>query len=152
MTSRIVMGWVALCLLLGGCASGEAGDVYSQADVRRAWTVEYGEIVDVEEVTIEGDRTRLGRIGGGFIGYELGRSVGGGSGRRIAGAAGAVAGAVVGQAAEQHLTRARGLQITVKLDGGRSIAVVQPADQKLAVGQRVKVLRRGDGAARVTRA
>lgn len=151
MVTRIARAWVAVCLLLGGCAASSSGNVYSPADVRRAWTVEYGEVVDLEDVTIEGEGTGLGRIGGGFIGYELGRTVGSGSGRRIAGAAGAVAGAVAGQAAEQRLARSRGYQITVELDRGRRIAIVQAADEKFRVGERVKVLRRGDGAARVTR-
>lgn len=150
MLTRIAMGWVALCLLVGGCASSSSANVYPRADVRKAWSVEYGEVVDVETVAIEGERTRLGRIGGGFVGYELGHAAGGGSGRRIAGAAGAVAGAVVGEAVEQKLTQSRGYQITVELEGGRTIAVVQAADEQFARGERVKVLRRGDGAARVT--
>lgn len=150
MLTRIAMAWAATCLLLGGCASSTSGNVYPRTDVRKAWTVEYGEVADVEAVTIEGERTRLGRIGGGFIGHELGRTVGGGSGRRIAGAAGAVAGAVVGQAVEQRLTQERGYQITVELPQGRTIAVVQAADEEFRVGDRVKLLRRGDGAARVT--
>lgn len=138
-------------LVLAGCASSSSGNVYSRNEVRRAWSVEYGRVIDIEEVVIEGERSRLGRIGGGFVGYELGRTVGSGSGRRIGGAVGAVAGAVAGQAVEKQLTRSRGYQITVELDRGRSIAIVQADDEKFTTGERVKVLRRGDGAARVTR-
>ena len=35
--------------------------------------------------------------------------------------------------------------------GGGTIAVVQAADEQFAVGERVKVMRRGNGAARVTK-
>ncbi|HEY7378448.1 MAG TPA: hypothetical protein VH542_07185, partial [Steroidobacteraceae bacterium] len=71
--------------------------------------------------------------------------------RDVAGAVGSVAGAVAEGATEEALTREQGLQITVALDKGPSVAVVQAADQQFAVGERVKILRRGDGAARVTK-
>jgi len=144
-----VAGLVAL-MVICGCAASTSADVYSRNDVRKAWSVEYGSVVDLGDVVIEGERSQLGRIGGGFIGYELGRTVGSGSGRSIAGAVGAVAGAVAGQATEERLTREKGLQITVELDKGGNVAIVQAADEKFVVGERVKVLRRGDGAARVT--
>jgi outer membrane lipoprotein SlyB len=62
-----------------------------------------------------------------------------------------VAGAVVGSAVEEGVTRQKGLQITVKLDAGGSVAVVQAADQAFAVGEKVKVYSRRDGAARVAK-
>jgi outer membrane lipoprotein SlyB len=61
-----------------------------------------------------------------------------------------VAGAVAGEAIEERATRERGLQITVDLDSGRSIMVVQAADQPFAVGERVRIYSRADGAARVS--
>lgn len=145
----------ALGLLLGlasGCSLPSRGDVYSRQETRQAWDVDHGEVTDVDPVTIEGRRSALGRVGGGYVGYEVGRAVGGrGTSGDIGGAIGAVAGAVAGEAVEEGVTRQAGLQITVRLDSGRSIAVVQAADQPFAVGERVKVFSRRDGAARVAK-
>jgi len=138
--------------LASGCTLPSRGDVYSRAETRQAWNVDYGEVVDLDEVTIEGQRTSLGRVGGGYVGYEAGRAVGGsGTSRAIGGALGTVAGAVAGEAVEEGLTRQAGLQITVRLDSGRTLAIVQAADQPFAVGEKVKVYSRGDGAARVAK-
>ena len=94
---------------------------------------------------------RLGRVGGGLVGYEAGRTVGSGAGSRVAGVVGAVAGSVAGAAIEEGVTRQKGLQITVALNGGRTLAVVQAADQRFAAGEKVKVYSRRDGAARVAK-
>jgi outer membrane lipoprotein SlyB len=58
---------------------------------------------------------------------------------------------VGGDAIEERATREQALQITVDLDKGSTIAVVQAADQQFAVGERVKILRGERGAARVTK-
>jgi outer membrane lipoprotein SlyB len=142
---------IAAAVLAAGCAAPQGGSVYSRNEARQAWNVAYGEVVAIGDATIEGRRTAVGRVGGGFVGYEVGKSIGGGSGSDIAGAVGAVAGAVAGEAVEEQATRQRGLEITVDLDGGRTIMVVQAADQAFAVGERVRVYTRGDGAARVAR-
>jgi outer membrane lipoprotein SlyB len=153
MWRNAAMAALGLALALAaGCTLPSRGDVYSRAETRQAWNVDYGEVVDLDEVTIEGQRTSLGRIGGGYVGYEVGRAVGGsGTSRAIGGALGTVAGAVAGEAVEEGLTRQAGLQITVRLDSGRTIAIVQAADQPFAVGEKVKVYSRGDGAARVAK-
>jgi outer membrane lipoprotein SlyB len=137
--------------LAAGCSLPQGGSVYSRNEVRQTWNVAYGEVVALGDAIIEGRQTAVGRVGGGFVGYEVGRSVGGGSGSDIAGAVGAVAGAVAGEAVEEQATRQRGLEITVDLEGGRTIMVVQAADQSFAIGERVRVYTRGDGAARVAR-
>lgn len=134
-------------LLLGGCAATR-GPVYPRSQAQSAWNVHDGRVVDLESATIEGRRTRVGRIGGGLIGYEVGRTVGQGAGSRIAGAVGAVAGAVAGENVEERATRQPAYAITVELDGGRTLQVIQPADQQFAVGERVRVYTRG-GQARV---
>ncbi|MEX0733962.1 MAG: hypothetical protein WD944_04465 [Steroidobacteraceae bacterium] len=139
-------------LLAQGCASPSSGRIYSRHEARLAWDVNYGRVVAIDDAIIEGRRTALGRIGGGLIGYEAGRTVGGGSGRAVAGAVGAVAGAVAGQAIEERATREEAWQFTVDLERGRTIAVVQARDQSFAVGERVRVYMRRDGAARVAKA
>jgi outer membrane lipoprotein SlyB len=137
---------------LTGCASPSSGKVYSREEARTAWRVTEGQVVDVQPVLIEGQKSWLGTAGGGYIGYELGRTVGSGSGRDLAGAVGGVVGATVGQATEERVTRQDGLQIVVELDRqGETIAIVQANDVSFSPGERVRVLRRGDGAARVTK-
>jgi outer membrane lipoprotein SlyB len=137
--------------LLCACATPSSGKIYSREEARTSWTVVEGRVSDIKPVQIEGNRSVLGTAGGGYVGYELGRTLGSGRGRDLAGAVGAVAGAATGQAVEERVTRQNGLQITIDLDRGESIAVVQAADVAFEPGERVKVLRRGDGAARVAK-
>jgi outer membrane lipoprotein SlyB len=134
-----------------GCATSASSKVYPRYQAQQAWTVEYGKVTGLDAVTIGGERGYLGSAGGGYIGYEVGRYVVDGSGRGVAGAVGAVAGAVAGDAVEERVTRQEGLQITVDLEEGSTVAIVQAADQPFAVGERVKVLRGQRGAARVTK-
>jgi len=149
--SRFIL--IALCgaLVSVGCVTSNPGSVYPRHQTQQAWSVEEGKVSDIKDVSIEGERTGLGRIGGGYIGYEVGRYAVNGRATDVAGAVGAVAGAVAGGATEERITRQKGFEITVNLDKGASIAVVQAADQQFQVGERVKILRRGDGAARVTK-
>ncbi len=146
-----VLFLVIAALAGAGCAPPASGRYYSRQETRVAWQVDYGKVVAVAGVVIEGQRTALGRVGGGLIGHEAGRTVGDGSGRDVAAAVGAVTGAVAGQAIEERTTREDGWQITVELDGGRTIAVVQARDQDFAPGERVRVYTRRGGAARVAR-
>lgn len=148
---RTLFAAVLATCIVAGCASSASSKVYPRHQALKTWTVEYGKVAGVDDVTIEGDRSHLGRIGGGYVGYEVGRAAVDGSGRGVAGAVGAVAGAVAGDAIEERVTRQQGLQITVELDKGSTIAVVQAADQQFAVGERVKVLRGQRGAARVSK-
>jgi outer membrane lipoprotein SlyB len=50
---------------------------------------------------------------------------------------------------EEGVMSKEGLEITVKLDNGRMIAVTQEADEQFRVGERVRVLS-GGGVTRVT--
>lgn len=143
-----VMILMTAAAVSAGCATPASGRVYSRDEARMAWDVRFGEVMAVDEAIIEGRRTPLGRIGGGWIGYEAGRAVG----SHVSGAVGAVAGAVAGQAIEERATREDAWQITVELESGRTIAVVQAQDQAFQVGERVRVYMRRDGAARVGKA
>ena len=148
---RSLLTALLMTSLGAGCASSASSKVYPRYQAQQVWRVEYGKVTEVDAVTIEGERSYLGRAGGGYIGYEVGRAAVDGSGRGVAGAVGAVAGAVAGDAVEERATRQPGLQITVDLDEGATVAIVQATDQPFAVGERVKVLRGQRGAARVTK-
>lgn len=142
------------CLLIGvclvaGCARGLGGGDYSRGDARQAYRVQYGEVVRVDPVTIEGEYTSLGTTGGGLVGYSLGRVIGDGAGSRVAGAVGAVGGAVVGREAEKAATTVNGLEITVDLDRAGLLLIVQSADVPFEPGERVRVIRGAGDEARV---
>lgn len=136
--------------LLSGCAaSPTSANTVSRSETGRAHRVENGEIVLVREVTIEGESRGLGAAAGGAMGFVLGRSVGGGSGRDIATTAGAIAGAGAGSAIERNATTVPGLELTVELESGEMIVVIQAADETFDEGDSVRVIRRNDGGVRV---
>lgn len=144
----ILMVLVAVALL-AGCASSKSGEVYSRDEARQAMTVRLGVVEFVKEVKVEGGKSGLGTAAGGVIGGVAGSTIGGGRGSTLAALGGAIGGAIVGTVAEERLGRFDGLEITVKLDSGTAIAVVQEKDMMFAVGDRVRVLTTRDGTARV---
>lgn len=137
-------------LVVSGCAGSRAGNVYSRDQARTAQTVTWGTVQAVRAVRIEGTRSQVGTASGAVVGGLAGSTVGGGTGRAIATVGGAVLGGVVGAAAEEGITRTSGVEVTVAMDNGNTIAVVQEAtaDQQFGVGQRVRVLA-GGGVTRV---
>ncbi|NNC65609.1 MAG: hypothetical protein HKN84_12545 [Gammaproteobacteria bacterium] len=149
--SLILLGAV---LAIAGCARHSASSqVYPRYDTRTAYDVEYGEVVDVREVEIEGYSTFIGRWGGAVVGDAIGAEVvntTSRSTRRLARAVGGVAGAVIGEAVEREVTSEVGLEISVMLDSGGTIAVVQAADIPFAPGDRARILFGPEGSARVT--
>ena len=138
-------------MLFASCAQDTmTGDVYSQRDARQAQAVSTGKITSVRPVKIEGDHT-AGTIVGGIAGGLLGSNIGQG---RAANTAGAVGGALVGGALGSHAQQAmgsrNGIEITVRLDKGGSLSVVQQVNprEQFSVGDRVRVLSSG-GSSRV---
>ncbi|MEZ5542561.1 MAG: glycine zipper 2TM domain-containing protein [Pseudomonadota bacterium] len=131
-----------LTLLLAGCQSTLTGDSYSRDDARRIQTVQYGTVEATRPVVIEGTKTPVGTVTGGAVGGIAGSTVGGGKGSAIAAVVGAVAGGVAGAAAEEGLTRRQGVDITVHLDSGSVISVVQELtpQSSFRAGDRVRVL------------
>ena len=140
---------IAAMIALGGCASGVGGKDYSRDQTRSVQEVQMGVVESVREVNIEGTKTPIGAGAGAVVGGVAGSTVGGGKGSVVGTAVGAVLGGLGGAAAEEAITRQKGLEITVKLDSGRMIAITQAADETFQVGDRVRVLS-GGGATRVS--
>ena len=138
-----------LSLVLGACATSNSGSVYSRDDARKVQTVRTGIVESVRSVKLEGTKTPVGTIAGGAIGGIAGSSIGHGNGSTIAAVLGAVVGGLAGSAAEEGLTRKDALEITVKIDGGQLVAIVQEADEQFRAGDRVRLIESG-GTTRVS--
>ncbi|MGZ5119360.1 MAG: hypothetical protein ACXWCY_01300 [Burkholderiales bacterium] len=146
-----IVGVAAIAGVLSGCAApGLGSGSYSREQARREQTVRMGYVESVREVKLEGTRTGVGAgagaIGGGIAGSQIGH----GAGSALGALGGAVVGGIAGQVAEQGLTGKRGIEVTVKLDSGQMVAIMQEADETFRPGERVRIL--SDGATtRVTR-
>lgn len=138
-----VMVAVLAVAALAGCAQGLGGGSYTRDEARREQNVRLGVVENVRPVQIEGTRSGLGPAAGAVVGGVAGSTVGGGRGSTVAAVIGAVAGGVAGQAVEEGTTRKNGVEVTVKLNNGTLIAIVQEADETFRAGDRVRILSDG---------
>lgn len=136
----------AMVALLSGCVSELTGTSYSREEARQMQEVRFGTIAEVRMVKLEGTRSDIGTLAGGALGgIAAGSSIGKGSGKAVAAIAGALAGGALGNMAEKKLTAKQGVELTVQLENGAYISVVQQLDPKapFVMGDRVKVLTQG---------
>lgn len=138
--------------LLGvaGCAAPPRGGAdYRGHETRTEQTVRFGVIESIRGVRINATQTGVGTTAGAVLGGVAGSTIGHGRGSVAGAVAGAVVGGIVGAAIEKDANDRPGIEITVMLDGGKYIAVVQEADENFRVGDRVRILS-GRGTTRVT--
>lgn len=148
---RSIITIVTAALLLAGCASSLSGSSYERRQARTVHEVDMGVVEHVRSVQIEGTKSSVGSTAGAVAGGVAGRESGNSPvGRAVGGVAGAVIGGIAGAAIEEGVTRQEGLEITVRLDSGRLIAITQAADEDFRQGDRVRVLHGGRGGSRVT--
>lgn len=145
LSSLSLAAMLALTLALSGCASSLKGDTYSREEARQVQDVAFGTLISATPVVIEGNRSGIGKLPGAIVGGVAGSSVGEGKGQQIFTILGAVGGAVVGSMIEESATKAQGLELTIRLDSGRTLSIVQQVDSVDAfrAGQRVRVLTQG---------
>lgn len=140
---------LATTTLLAGCPASTSGGAYTRGQTRQPQEVQLGVVESVREVQIEGTKTPIGAGAGAVVGGVAGSTMGRGKGSAIGAVVGAVAGGLAGSAIEEGVTRNKGLEITVKLDNGRLLAITQDADEVFRPGERIRVLT-GGGVTRVT--
>lgn len=140
---------LATTTLLAGCPASTSGGAYTRGQTRQVQEVQLGVVESVREVQIEGTKTPIGAGAGAVVGGVAGSTMGKGKGSAIGAVVGAVAGGLAGSAIEEGVTRNKGLEITVKLDNGRLLAITQDADEVFRPGERIRVLT-GGGVTRVT--
>lgn len=137
-------------LLLTGCATSVGGDTYTRGQVRQVENVQMATVQSVREVMIEGTKSTIGAGAGTIIGGVAGaNSNHGNAGSIIASVVGAVVGGMAGAGIEEGITRQAGLEITIKYDDGKMVAVVQGNNEKFKAGDRVHVLY-SNGVTRIT--
>jgi outer membrane lipoprotein SlyB len=133
-----------LSIFLAACASSNSGSVYSRDDARRVQTVKMGIVESVRSVKLEGTKSPVGTVAGAAVGGVAGGSIGRGSGSIVGAVIGAVAGGLAGSAIEEGVTRKDALEITVKIDGGALVAIVQESDEQFRAGDRVRLIENGE--------
>ena len=133
-------------MLIFGCTSDLKGTTYKADEARQMQVVRFGTIVESRFVKLEGTQGEVGTIAGAAVGGLAGSTIGGGTGSKIAAVAGAVAGGVAGHMAEKKITTQQGVELTVRLEDGSYISVVQQADPEAPFnsGDRVKILTQGN--------
>jgi outer membrane lipoprotein SlyB len=136
-------------VLAAGCAyRGDNSDYRGyQAGVEQS--VRFGVVESVRDVRINPRETGVGTAAGAVLGGVAGSNVGGGSGQVAGALGGAILGGILGQHIEQSANQQEGLEITVLLDSGKYVAIVQPDNEPFRAGDRVRVLS-GRGTTRVT--
>jgi outer membrane lipoprotein SlyB len=150
-TTACVIAISAALLGASACTPTQNASTFHSQEAMRAQPVAFGEVVAVRGVDIRPGQTRVGTVTGALLGGLGGSQIGGGS---VANAAGAVGGAVLGGMAGSAIQGSRttaGVEITIELDDGQTVAIVQPGDPRdFRVGDRVRVTGTADNA-RVTR-
>lgn len=140
-----------MVVALGAAAcAGPGPNVYAPDEAMRLAQVQEGVVVALRPVEIAGDQSPLlgagvGAVLGGLAGNAISDHGAGGT------VLGALAGGVAGAVIENQATKEHGEEITVRLDGGSTVAVVQKAGQGLRVGDRVRLVSEG-GRTRLQRA
>jgi len=133
------VGGLAAMLVVAGCAT-PAGPVYYPGQPLRAQSVEMGVVENARSVALQGPDTGLGALAGAGLGGWAGSGIGSGGGNAAAIVGGVILGSLIGNAAEVNAARRPGLELTVRLDTGRMIAVVQDdVGEPFRPGDRIRV-------------
>ena len=135
---------VLACALFSGCAT-HTDTVRSGEQVQREQAVRAGVVEAVREVQIEAARsTGAGGAIGAIVGGVVGSYAGSGRGSIVGSVIGAVVGGMAGQSAEQVTAREPGVELSIRLDEGRTIVIAQPVAAELfRPGDRVRVISDG---------
>jgi outer membrane lipoprotein SlyB len=146
---------LALCALNGaGCRSGSRQS-FPDGDIRSVSGVYYGTVLDVTDIMVAEDPSLTGPIVGGVVGAIVGGALSGTLGRPLSGSAGdlllTAAGIVVGveMGSKVRSRTYRATQITMELNNGKILVIVQGSDDYFLKGDKVRILHMGEGRARV---
>jgi len=130
--------------LIAGCAmQPNSGSVYNTYQTQGEQSVRTGVVESIRNVVINQSPSGVGVLGGAALGGLAGSTIGHGRGSVAGAVGGAIVGGLVGERIEEGVSNKPGLEITVRLDSGRLIAITQDADEMFYPGDRVRVLSNG---------
>lgn len=134
---------ISVALVVTGCTTPDSANVYSKSEMRRPAKVRSGVIEQIRPVKME-DAMGIGTISGAAIG-AIGASsnIGKGSGSVVSGIVGALLGGILGDKIERGVTRKDALELTVRMQNGERLVIVEDADINLQTGQAVDVIEDG---------
>ncbi|HYC66365.1 MAG TPA: glycine zipper domain-containing protein [Reyranellaceae bacterium] len=149
-----------LAATLGGCmgSSGAYEPGYVQTSAAQGnYRGEAGRVVGIRDIDMRNRKSGfsdgtligggVGMAGGAAIGAATTNSVGG---ALVGGLLGAVAGGIAGTAIDQNRTR-RGIEVTIQKDDGQVVAIAQPDDGDVQMGDRIQIVYDRNGIPRAVR-
>ncbi|MGB5446025.1 MAG: hypothetical protein WBM99_11030 [Psychromonas sp.] len=143
---------IALLAFSSGCTKSKSSKIYTESEALQAASVEAATVISVEDAILRKDGMIVGTASGAILGGIAASTVGGGTGRNLAVAAGVLLGGILGNYAEQGLSDRKASKIIVQLDSGDSFAIIQEADVVFTAGERVYIItNRSDGIKRVSK-
>ena len=139
---RKLVRWMAAALLLGGFGLQAFAQSPGEIEIRQ------GVVEQITATQIQSNHHRgIGAVVGGLAGLGIGSLIGGGTGRDVAMVVGTIGGALAGNEAQRrHDQPQSAQQVIVRVRSGVLVAITQPVDSRLRVGQRVYIEGNGEGA------
>lgn len=134
---------LSLPMLLAGCASDSGSSsssrpVYTASQAGQVISQDAGMVMQVEEVLIKGESNYPGAPGvGSQVGRAVGQSAISGNPLSVVGALGGIMGGKAGANLDNQI----GDKITIVLDSGKTVTIVQERDKKQPImpGERVVI-------------
>ncbi len=140
------LGFLALCALLGGCASDALEN--SPRDAQQLIDTETVRVIATNPTFIEGE-SGAGVPVGGLVGGLVGSAFGGGTGKIFTVLAGGIVGAALGSEVSRNVTTEPATEYLLERGDGSRITVIQPEQPAIASGTVAILQTRPDGWARV---
>ena len=140
----------SLIILLSSCVNTSLQpNVVSRQDAQKQQYVQEGVIVDIINVTIEGNR-ELGATAGALIGGAAGKNVTDSETEsKIAAVIGGIVGSRVGSEIGNAVSQKDGVELVIELKSGRTLSIIQEKSEfNYAINQNVRIIRR-NGKSRV---
>ena len=139
---RDAVRWLTAAVLLGAFSLQAIAQKPGEVEIRQG-VVEQLTATQIQSSHHQG----VGAVVGGLGGLGIGSLIGGGTGRDVAMVVGTIGGAVLGNDVQKkHDQPQAAQQVIVRVKSGVLVAITQPVDTRLKVGQRVYIEGNGEGA------